>query len=241
MLRRFAGHIRRQPVALVALFVALFVGLAGTAAAASKYLTASDQITQGDLVGSTYGDPAIASGAVTNGKLANPSLAINAGPGLVGGGSITLGGSGSLSVDPIAVQNRVTGSCSSRAAISSIAQDGSVGCAAPAAVVVSALVNPDGTIFTQTESPGAGITVTHTSVGQYALSVTGLGAGCPIPAVTPYFGYFGVTFGGGSCGNGMLNTTVFMADGSDHYWGSRSSGSPLPAPRQPGPSNRFRR
>lgn len=124
MLRRAAGHIRRQPVA----FLALFFALGGSAMAGTGYLTKSSKITKGDLAGSTYGNPVIAPGTVTNQKLANPSLTITAGTGLTGGGSIALGGSGNLSVDPTAVQNRVTGTCSSGNAISSVNQNGTVGC-----------------------------------------------------------------------------------------------------------------
>jgi collagen triple helix repeat protein len=51
----------------------------------------------GDLTGS-YPNPLIAAGAVTNAKLANPALTINAGTGLTGGGSVALGGQGTLGV-----------------------------------------------------------------------------------------------------------------------------------------------
>ncbi len=217
MFGRVAGHIRRQPVAFAALFVALFFGLGSTAAAASKFLTASDPITQGDLAGSTYGNPTIASGAVTNGKLANPSLTISAGTGLTGGGTIALGGSGSLSVDPTAVQNRVTGTCSTGTAISSIAQNGSVGCTAAGPRVVSALVNPDGTLFTVNSSPGATISVSFLSTGQYSLTATGLGTGCPLPALTSYGSSSVVSFAGGSCGNGTISTTVSTGS-TDEFW-----------------------
>jgi hypothetical protein len=81
----------------------------------------------GDLTGN-YPNPIIAPGAVTNAKLANPALSITAGTGLTGGGSIALGGSGTLGVDPTAVQTRVSGTCSSGTAVSSVAQNGSVAC-----------------------------------------------------------------------------------------------------------------
>jgi hypothetical protein len=78
----------------------------------------------------------LADGSVTNAKLANPSLSITAGTGLTGGGSISLGGSSSLSVDPTAVQSRVTGTCASGSAIASINQNGTVACRQPGDSVV---------------------------------------------------------------------------------------------------------
>jgi hypothetical protein len=80
----------------------------------------------GDLTG-TYPNPTIGLGKVTNNRLANSSLTVNSGNGLTGGGSIALGGSGTLSVDPTIVQDRVSGTCSGTA-ISSINQNGTVGC-----------------------------------------------------------------------------------------------------------------
>jgi hypothetical protein len=64
MCRRFLRPIRRQPVA----FVALFFALGGGAMAANSYIRSSDTVPSGDLVGSTYGSPVIAGGAVTTGK-----------------------------------------------------------------------------------------------------------------------------------------------------------------------------
>jgi hypothetical protein len=91
----------------------------------------------GDLTGS-HPDPRIAQGAVTtnsladgavtNAKLANPSLMITAGTGLTGGGTVGLGGSGTLSVDPTVVQTRLSQGCSAGSAMTSIAQNGTPSC-----------------------------------------------------------------------------------------------------------------
>jgi hypothetical protein len=124
MFGRALGVIRRQLVA----FVALFFALGGTALAANDFITAKETIPAGDLAGSTYGDPLIAAGKVTNAKLQNPSLSITAGTGLTGGGTVALGSSATIGVDPSVVQDRVTGTCPSGSAISSVGQSGAVGC-----------------------------------------------------------------------------------------------------------------
>jgi hypothetical protein len=51
-------------------YVALFFALSGGAMAASTVLRSTHIIPPGDLVGGTYGNPVIASGTVTNDKLA---------------------------------------------------------------------------------------------------------------------------------------------------------------------------
>jgi hypothetical protein len=95
----------------------------------------------GDLTG-TYPDPLIADGRVTNAKLTNSSLRVNAGTGLSGGGPASVGGSQDLSVDPTVVQSRVTGTCSVGPAVSSINQNGTVTCASTASLsVLSATEN----------------------------------------------------------------------------------------------------
>jgi hypothetical protein len=82
-----------------AAFVALFFALGGGAMAASNFIKPTDTIRSGDLAGSTYGSPTIANGAVTAAK-----------------------------TDPTTVQQRVSGTCSSGSAVSSVDQSGSVGC-----------------------------------------------------------------------------------------------------------------
>ena len=51
-----------------------FFALGGGAIAGVKYLTTSDPITQGDLAGSTYGNPLIANGKVTTAKIADGAI-----------------------------------------------------------------------------------------------------------------------------------------------------------------------
>jgi hypothetical protein len=95
MLSNGFGHVRHNVVA----YVALFFALSGGAMAANTYIRSTDTIPAGsDLAGSTYGNPLIASGAVTNTKLANSSLSVSPGTGLSGGGSVALGGSTTLGV-----------------------------------------------------------------------------------------------------------------------------------------------
>jgi hypothetical protein len=95
LMRRFGGHVRQHAVA----YVALFFALSGTAVATTSYIRKSETITRGDLASSTYGDPVIAAGKVTNTKLQHSALRVTAGTGLTGGGSIALGGSRTLSLD----------------------------------------------------------------------------------------------------------------------------------------------
>jgi len=65
---------RRLTYANVMATLAFFFALAGGSMAATKYLQASDPITHGDLAGSTYGSPVIASGKVTTGKIADGAV-----------------------------------------------------------------------------------------------------------------------------------------------------------------------
>jgi Collagen triple helix repeat (20 copies) len=84
-------------------------------------------------------------------------------------------------------------------------------------LVATGLVAPSGALgFTSGPVP----VITHPGPGQYGLTLTGFGTGCPLPQLGPYFSAsYSVVFGGGSCGGGaLLNTTVFTSDGNDQYW-----------------------
>jgi hypothetical protein len=74
MLLRIIKRFSREPVALLALFFAL----TGGAVAANNYIRSTDPITAGDLQGSTYGNPAIAAGAIGTSKFAAGAKAPNA-------------------------------------------------------------------------------------------------------------------------------------------------------------------
>ena len=66
--------MRRLTYANVMVTLAFFFALTGGAAAVNKYLMAQDPIVDGDLAGSTYGNPVIEAGAVSSPKLADGSV-----------------------------------------------------------------------------------------------------------------------------------------------------------------------
>jgi hypothetical protein len=95
---------------------------------------------------------------------------------------------------------------------------GPAGPAGPAGptFVATGLVAPSGQVsLTQGPVP----TITHIGPGQYGLSISGFGTGCPLPQLNPAISHFvDVTFGAGFCGPGIIQTNVFMSDGQDHFW-----------------------
>jgi hypothetical protein len=108
------------------------------------------------------------------------SVSVNTGSGLTGGGSVPLGGSRTLSVDPTAVQQRVTGTCGDGSAVSSVNQDGSVGCHPTGAKTVAGIVNPDGSV-----AAGSGFSVTRNAAGDYTITIpAGTFNGVVPPAIT---------------------------------------------------------
>jgi hypothetical protein len=49
--------------------------------------------------------------------------------------------------------------------------------------------------------------------------ITGLGTNCPVPQLNPSIGAsVDVTFAGGVCNPGGIDTTVSTSDGQDHFW-----------------------
>lgn len=166
-IRRLGGHVRQHAVA----YVALFFALSGTALAGTSYITKSEKITKGDLTGSTYGDPVIAAGKVTNKKLQQSSLTVNAGTGLSGGGSIALGGSGTLS---LASGYQLPQSCSSGQVAKS---DGSGGWSCGSANVSQMMGGSDGTISSLVDLAPVGLstpnfTYTNVTAGASAVAST---------------------------------------------------------------------
>jgi hypothetical protein len=156
------------------------------------------------------GTDQLAGGAVTNAKLANPSLTVSPGAGLTGGGSIALGGSGTLNVDPTAVQSRVNGTCSSGQAISSVNQDGTVSCAG--SKVIAGVVN-----FNGTTSNGSGFTATRLNTGHYVLSFpAGTWSDGSFPALTmTAVGPSAIlSVQGGNSGGGAASFSITASNGT---------------------------
>jgi hypothetical protein len=83
--------------------------------------------------------------------------------------------------------------------------------------VATGLVFPDGTLgFTSGPVP----TVTHLAAGQYEFAISGMGTGCPLPQLTSYGpnGAPNMSFQGGPCGGGLIDTTVYTANAADSFW-----------------------
>ena len=124
---------------------------------------------------------------------------------MTGGGSIALGGTGTLSVDQSVVQQRVSGSCSVGQSIAAIATDGTVTCAGGSVI--------GGTVLAlgQVRS-GSGFTVSHTITGVYIIHFPpGTWSGGAIPAVTVTpAGSFNVfaNDGGGSSSDGSATVDI---------------------------------
>jgi hypothetical protein len=101
---------------------------------------------------------------------------------------------------------------------------GDTGPAGPS-LIATGLVNPDGTVgFTQGPIP----TITRTGPGQYSVAID-LGDACPLPSLTPYYTSVEIYWGGGACGGGHTETTVFTGDGTDQSWSYQFTGTQAPA------------
>jgi hypothetical protein len=98
-------------------------------------------------------------------------------------------------------------------------QTGPTGPTGPAGptFVATGLVFPDGTVdFTSGPVP----TVTHLATGQYEFAISGMGTGCPLPQLTSYGpnGAPNMSFQGGPCGGGLIDTTVYTSNAADSFW-----------------------
>jgi hypothetical protein len=96
--------------------------------AAWQTMTASNLGSDGGSVGQVLSNTG--SGAAWQTR----SITVGAGTGLTGGGAVPLDGGTTLNVDPTAVQSRINGTCTGSNAISSVNQDGTVGCRSTASV-----------------------------------------------------------------------------------------------------------
>ena len=105
---------------------------------------------------------------------------------------------------------------------------GATGATGPAGptLVSSGIVEADGRIIL---SAGPQPTIARTAAGNYSLKISGLGGGCVLPQLTAVAHSVVVSYGGGSCGVGSVDTTVFTADGQDHQWSYLMVGT-APAP-----------
>lgn len=178
--------LRPSPAMAVAL-LALFVSLGGSAYAAlslPRNSVGTRQLRRGAVTAAkihkgaigpakikagAVTNPKIADGAVTTDKLEHASLRINAGHGLTGGGSVSLGSSGTLSANPAVVQNRVSGTCPNGSAISTITQSGGAGCQLAQARDIGA-VSTGSTPSFRPEQLRGWRAVTRTGTGQYCLT-----------------------------------------------------------------------
>jgi hypothetical protein len=89
-------------------------------------VTAGQGLTGGGTTGNVT--VSIAGGGVTNAMLQNSSLTLTAGPGLSGGGVMSLGDTRTLSVDFGATQARLSSTCNSGSAIRAVDASGGVTC-----------------------------------------------------------------------------------------------------------------
>jgi hypothetical protein len=94
---------------------------------------------------------------------------------------------------------------------------GPVGPQGPAgpAFVATGFINSDGTVIA---SHGPAPTVSRTSQGHYSFSISGVGGGCVLPALTPVATSTTIFLNGGSCGAGGVTTSIETGDGQDHLW-----------------------
>jgi hypothetical protein len=94
--------------------------------------------------------------------------------------------------------------------------------------VASGIQEGANTILTST-SPGVTVTITRESPGHWKLHATGLGNACPLPQLIGQGGPIGMSYGGGGCGGGTVETFVETAGFVEHNWGFLLVGTDPPA------------
>jgi hypothetical protein len=85
--------------------------------------------------------------------------------------------------------------------------------------VITAVVNPDGSLLVSSVPAGATLAVVRTGPGAYSVAITGLGASCPLPVANAFAAVTFMYLNGGGCGVGTVTTTVQTGDGLDHSFG----------------------
>jgi hypothetical protein len=77
------------------------------------------------------------------------------------------------------------------------------------------VVNADGSLLVSSVPTGASFAVSRTALGNYSVTISGLGTACPVPvanAFAPTFMYLD----GGGCSGGSVTTALRTGDGADH-------------------------
>jgi hypothetical protein len=101
---------------------------------------------------------------------------------------------------------------------------GKAGPAGPTHVASGIVFTPGGvpTIIESNFSPGVEVTVKLLSAGVWELDATGLGEGCPLPALTPHFGTgegLSVGIQGSGCNPGTsIGVVVHTSDTENREW-----------------------
>lgn len=107
-------------------------------------------------------------------------------------------------------------------------------------LLITALINADGSFLIREVPDGATLTVERTGSGIYAVTVSGLGSGCPLPVANAFATTY-MYLNGGGCAGGFVTTNLQTGDGVDHPFvlniagrqaapAARTSAAPMAAP-----------